>query len=173
MDKKSHISLIISTITGTIIIASLYATVRKYISEDTAITFITCITTTIAIGSLIETQKSVKLTRETLIKTDKEQKIREIEKSFDYFYYPLRDFLNEWMAPVNNPNFHVENITNFEIASISHYRYLATDKTREYFEKVYRPHSYINYIEAVQLLEYVTEDINTKINLLKYLKNET
>ncbi|HEY3362493.1 MAG TPA: hypothetical protein VGK06_11935 [Methanosarcina sp.] len=179
MNKKIQTSLIIYTITGTIIIASLYTTIQKYTSENIAATLIASITTTIAIGSLIltkssleETQKSVNLTKETLIKTENEQKIRDIEKSFDYFYYPLRDFLIEWMAPANDPDFHTENINNFEMTPISHYRYLATDKTREFFEKVYRPHSYIKYKEVVQLLEYVTEDIKTKSNMLKDIKTE-
>ncbi|MDY9925310.1 hypothetical protein [Methanosarcina sp.] len=179
MNRKTQIMLIISITAGTIIIAILYTTIQRYISKYIVATFISSITTTIAIGSLIltkntleETQKSVILTRETLIKTENEQKRREIEKSLDYFYYPLRDFLSEWMAPANNPDFHKENITNFEMDHISQYRYLATDKSRNYFEKVYTPHSYIKYQEAAQLLEYIIEDINKKNDMLKDIKTK-
>jgi hypothetical protein len=176
--KPKNTDLLFYVSMAALIIACLYMISTNMFSDNIVAAVISGISIAVATGSLIltrsaleETKKSVNLTEKTLMKTENEQKRRDIEKSFDYFYYPLRDFLEEWMAPANNPDLHIENIINFAMDPISHYRYLATDRTREYFEMIYRQHSYIKYEEATLLLKYVTEDIKIKTKGLKDIKN--
>lgn len=112
-----------------------------------------------------QTNESLKLTETTLIKTEKEQQIRDIEKSFDFFYYPLRDYIEYPLKTLLDDSLEKSLRYPKDIENIAHYRYLATDETREQFE-IYQNMGFpLNkeHIEDIQKLLYrVIDDINVK-----------
>jgi hypothetical protein len=94
-----------------------------------------------------------------------EQEIGNIEKSFDYFYYPLKMYLEDRPEPRSRK---VE-----DIEKIACYIYLAEEKTRTQFEKfqkegfpIYGGHEE----NHNKLLHLVTTDIKLKENRLRTLK---
>jgi hypothetical protein len=95
--------------------------------------FSTLISADSAQKSYEQTEKTLKITDNTLKLTETEQEIRDIERSLDLFYYPLRDFLDKHVIQ-SVSNYSISKIER-ELVNIGHYRYLATDETRKYFEK--------------------------------------
>ena len=127
----------------------------------------------IAVGSLIFSHRAFKQTDTTLIKTEREQQIRDIEKSFDFFYYPLRDYIEYPLKILSDDSLEKSPRKQQDIENIAHYRYLATDETREQFE-IYQNMGFpLNkeHKEDIQnLLDHVTDDINVKQIDLEILK---
>lgn len=111
-----------------------------------------------------QTEESTKLTKETILKTEAEQQKRDIEKRFDYFYYPLKDYLE------SRPIILIRN--ERDIYEIAHYRYLATDKkTREQFETFTKNKHLATEEDKKLLLQHITEDIKPLEDKLRELNN--
>lgn len=154
------------------------------------ITILNIITTLIAAYSLILSKRSFEQTEKTLKLTENEQELRDIEKSLALFYFPLEDYIKNYLKEkeVIRNSMSMENVKNGILQkeidkrnenfkemckNIAPYRYLAEEDTRIEFEKL-RIHDYIfhNPYEISKLFDSLGKDVDSKeIKRKELMKN--
>lgn len=118
------------------------------------------------------TRNSFELTQKELKRAEIEQEIRDVEKSLDYFYYPMSNYFYRQTKAGSKGVIQAENIRDRIYAES--FRYLAKKITKELIEKL-RDEGYTNGTEKELLNNYIKTDIGeyeTKLEDLNYkLKN--
>jgi hypothetical protein len=130
--------------------------------------------------SLELTRNSFELTKKALERAKIEQEIRDLEKSLNYFYYPISNYF--YIKTKKAVKGGVSNEDTRDRIHAESFRYLAEERTREQVE-TWRKEGYTNGDEEEKLKEYIDGkiNINGKIeesgdireyeNKLKNLKN--